>query len=64
MFVRVTQSMLDAITAGDSSVWAPHLAPEWFIIDEEGNRLSRADFLPELRGLPPGQSGVLRVADW
>lgn len=63
-FVRITQSLLDAITYGDSAVWAPHLAPAWFIVDEEGNRIARNDFLPMLRGLPPGQSGVLRVADW
>jgi hypothetical protein len=28
--VATTQALLDAVTAGDSAVWAPHLAPEWF----------------------------------
>jgi uncharacterized protein DUF4440 len=61
--VAVTQSLLDAITSGDSSVWAPHLSPAWFITDEEGNRHTRAEFLAALRPLPPGQQGVLRLGE-
>ena len=60
----VTQQLLDAVTAGDSLVWARHISPLWFMTDEEGHRLGRAEFLMGLRGLPPGQSGKLRVADW
>lgn len=63
-FLTVTQALLDAITTGDTSVWAPHLAPDWFATDEEGNRLSRADFLAQMHPLPAGQSGVLRVGAW
>jgi len=62
--VAVTRTLLDAITAGDSAVWAPHLAPAWFMTDEEGGHLTRAEFLSELHPLPAGQHGVLRLAKW
>jgi hypothetical protein len=62
-FVRITQSLLDAITAGDSTVWGPHLSPSWFITDEEGRRQGRAVFLRELRPLPAGQAGKLVLGD-
>lgn len=57
--VSLTQRMLDAITAGDSTVWASRLAPGWFISDEEGNHIGREEFLAGLHPLPPGQSGKL-----
>ncbi|HYK12041.1 MAG TPA: nuclear transport factor 2 family protein [Gemmatimonadales bacterium] len=63
-FLTVTQSLLDALTTGDTSVWAPHLAPDWFETDEEGNRSSRSDFLAQMHPLPPGQSGVLKLGAW
>lgn len=59
----VTQRLMDAITEGDSAVWSAHLSSRWFITDEEGRHLTRAEFLPELRGLPPGQSGRLEIGD-
>jgi len=59
--MRTTQALLDAITYGDSAVWARHLAPRWFITDEEGRSITRSAFLKELRGLPPGQQGRLQV---
>jgi hypothetical protein len=62
--VAVTRTLLEAITAGDSAVWAPHLAPPWFMTDEEGRHLTRAEFLSELHPLPAGQHGALRLAEW
>jgi len=61
--VNTTQALLDAITNGDSTVWAPVLVPEWFLTDEEGQHITRKDFLAGLHPLPPGQSGTLRVAN-
>jgi len=63
-FLTTTQAFLDAITSGDTSVWAPHLAPDWFATDEEGNRLSRSEFLAQMHPLPAGQSGVLKLGAW
>lgn len=58
-----TQQLMDAITHGDSAIWARNLSARWFITDEEGAHLTRADFLPELQGLPAGQSGELKVVN-
>ena len=63
-FVAVTQQLLDAITDGDTAVWARHLSARWTITDEEGRRIGRTDFLRDLHPLPSGQSGKLRLADW
>jgi hypothetical protein len=60
-FVSTTQRLLNAITSGDSTVWSPHLAPAWFLTTEEGDHLTRADFLASLRGLPTGQQGKLTL---
>ena len=59
--VATTQSLLDAITSGDTSVWAPHLAPNWLQATEEGELVDRGEFLAGLRGLPPGQKGKLTL---
>ncbi len=59
--LQATQRRHDAITSGDTAVWAAQLLPRWFMTDEEGRHLTRADLLGELTGLPPGQKGSLRV---
>ena len=59
--VATTQSLLDAVTSGDTAVWAPQLAPDWFQATEEGEIVDRAEFLAGLRGLPPGQKGKLTL---
>lgn len=63
-FVHVTQQMLDAITSGDTTVWARELAPDWIEADEEGRYISRADLLGGLHPLPPGQHGTLTLDRW
>lgn len=45
-------------------MWARHLSEAWIITDEEGRRITRSQFLKELRPLPAGQSGRLALADW
>jgi hypothetical protein len=59
--VATTQSLLDAVTSGDTSVWVSHLAPDWFQATEEGEVVDRAEFLSGLRGLPAGQKGKLTL---
>jgi hypothetical protein len=61
--MATTQALLDAVTSGDSAVWAAHLAPQWFLSDEEGEHITRPDFLTGLHPLPPGQQGKLTVAN-
>jgi len=59
--VKTTQALLDAITAGDSTPWARHLAPNWVLADEEGQLITRSEFLSGLRPLPTGQQGKLTL---
>jgi hypothetical protein len=61
--LQASQAMLDAVTSGDSTVWARYLAPEWFVSDEEGEHIPRAEFLAGLHPLPAGQTGKLTVAN-
>lgn len=60
--VATTQALVDAITTGDSAIWASHLAPSWLQTDEEGRQYTRGEFLREMHPLPAGQQGTLRVS--
>jgi hypothetical protein len=62
--VETTQALLNAVTDGDSAMWARHLAPNWILSDEEGNLSGRAEFLAGLRPLAAGQSGKLTLSRW
>jgi hypothetical protein len=62
--LATTNAMLDAITTGDSTKWAPFLARDWIITDEEGGQTGRAEFVAGLHPLPAGQSGELDVGRW
>lgn len=61
--VHASQILLDAVTSGDSSAWSTHLASEWFLSDEEGHHVPRAEFLASLGPLPAGQTGKLVMAN-
>jgi hypothetical protein len=59
--VGVSQQLMDAITSGDTAVWAATLAPDWFLTDEEGNHIGRSAQLAALHPLPDGQTGRITV---
>src|SRR5258705_5400126 len=63
-FLRVTQQMIDAVTSGDTTVWARSWGPEWVEADEEGPYISRTELLAGLHPLPTGQQGTLTLARW
>ncbi len=62
--VTTTRGLIGAITPGDTVPWARALAPEWFLTDEAGSRLGRAEFLASMHPLPAGQAGTLTFANW
>lgn len=62
--LATTNAMVDAITTGDSTKWAPYLANDWLVTDEEGGQMGRAEFIASLHPLPAGQSGELVVGRW
>jgi hypothetical protein len=57
-----SQRLLDAVTDGDSSVWAQELDERARVVDESGRVLDKKAILADIRPLPAGVSGSLRVS--
>ena len=62
-FQKTTQALVDAIAAGDKAAWDAALADDWMVTTEDGEVQGKAKFLAELRPLPAGFSGVIKVQD-
>ena len=60
---RATQEMLDAIARGDKTVWERYLAEGSIYADEEGRVLTKDELIKELRPLPPGYQGSIKVGE-
>jgi hypothetical protein len=60
---RATQEMLDAVATGDKSVWDRYLAEGSIYADEEGRVLTKDELLKELRPLPPGYQGSIKIGE-
>ena len=58
-----TQALLDGITAGDKKVFQETLDPEGLFTDEEGHVYRAPAFIDEIRPLPKGYVGQLRMVD-
>jgi hypothetical protein len=56
-----TQELLDAVTAGDPTVWDRYLDPEMLYVSEAGEVETKATLLPQLKPLPKGISGNLAI---
>lgn len=61
-FRQRDQALLDAYAPGDVKVWDTALAPDAVYVDENGQIMSRADFLKQLTPLPPGVSGNIAIS--
>jgi len=59
-----TAQLLDAITAGDPSVWDKALDGNARVIDENGEILDRKAMVASVRPLPPGIGGQIRPVDF
>jgi ketosteroid isomerase-like protein len=60
-FQSTTQRLFDAVAAGDKRVWDEVLDQDCTITTEDGEVLQRGKFLADLRPLPPGFSGQIKV---
>jgi hypothetical protein len=60
---RATQEMLDAVARGDKAVWDRYLAEGSIYADEEGRVLTKDELLKELRPLPAGYQGTIKVGE-
>jgi hypothetical protein len=61
---RITQELANALAPGNVSVWQQWTHPQFVVTDENGVRTERQQFLSEMRPLPPGTSGSIKVTDF
>jgi len=61
---RQTQSMLDAISAGSSTIWDRYLDPEAVYTAEDGTVSTKAQLVEQIKPLPQGVSGELKATDF
>ena len=57
----ITQEMMDAIAPGHAEVWERYLDERLIHVDENGTVRGKAELLAELKPLPPGLIGRIKV---
>ena len=62
-FRKTTQDLYDAVAPGETAVWDRVLDTNCRITTEDGEVLDKAHFLQEMRPLPRGFSGRIKVRD-
>ena len=60
---RISQELLDAIAPGNKAVWERYLADDCIYSDENGRTLNKAQLLEDLRPLPAGYSGTIKIEE-
>jgi hypothetical protein len=60
---QATQELLDAVASGDVAVWRKYLAEGCIYTDEEGAVKTREDLLSELKPLPKGYVGSIKMGE-
>lgn len=58
------QALLDAFAPGDVKVWDQALAANAVYVDENGQVMTRAEFLAQLQPLPKGASGTITISKY
>src|SRR5262245_28018399 len=62
-FQETEQALMDAIAIGDKAPWDRVMDPRAVITTEEGEVITKADFLKNLRPLPAGLTGGIAVKE-
>lgn len=62
-FQSTEQALMDSIAKGDKSLWQQVLDPSFATTSEEGEVMTRQQFLDDLRPLPPGLTGSIAVRE-
>ena len=60
---RATQELLDAVAPGEVAVWQKYLANGCLYTDEEGHLKTKEDLLKELKPLPKGYVGSIKMGE-
>jgi ketosteroid isomerase-like protein len=61
---RQTQELLDAITTGSPAVWDRYLDDDARYVDESGNVSKKKQMVEDIKPLPEGVSGTIRVTEF
>lgn len=61
---RQTQEMLDAVGAGTTAVWERYLDPGVRYTDESGGVSTKKQMVAQIRPLPAGVTGTIKVKDF
>lgn len=59
-----TQALMDAVGVGDAAVWSKHLHDDCVYTSEEGEVQNKKALVDQLKPLPAGVSGKIRVVDF
>jgi hypothetical protein len=62
-FQATEQALMDSVAPGDKTVWERVMDPGCVVTSEEGEVLTKQQFLNELRPLPSGLAGGITVRD-
>jgi hypothetical protein len=60
--VRRTQELVDAVTSGNQEPWKKYFADDCIFADEKGRTLNKEQLVADIRPLPNGYSGTIKVA--
>src|ERR1700730_17998262 len=60
-FQATEQALMDSVAPGDKTVWERVMDPGCVVTSEEGEVLTKQQFLNELRPLPSGLTGGITV---
>jgi hypothetical protein len=62
-FLKVEQAMMDAVALGNAGTWDQATDPSYILTTEEGQVMTKAELLKQVRPLPPGLKGTIVVRD-
>ncbi len=61
---RQSQELIDALTHGTPAVWEKYLDPDARYVDESGQVMTKKQMVGDIRPLPAGVSGSLRITEY
>lgn len=59
--VRRTQEMMDAVATGNQEPWEKYYADDCIVADEKGRLFDKAKLVADIKQLPTGYSGVIKI---
>src|SRR5215475_861096 len=61
---RQTQELMDAITYGKADVWERYMDANAIYTDESGNQIAKTQMVKDIRPMPAGVSGNIKVTEF